>query len=328
MSRLLFYAWTYVESGFRRTKNRILNLIDDPVVVLAYHRVTDPQNDFHMLKVSPDNFRAHMEYLKKNCNVIRFEEDWSTAKKPAVAVTFDDGYADNVRNALAIIEEVGVPATFFISTDNIGSGNEFWWDELERLVLGESSYPQNFQLNDPTYGKTWPTASYRDRRNMYWDLHQSAKRINAEQRSGWLRQIREWAGLNDVVNEENRSLTYDELTALANSQWVTIGAHTVTHPPLAFLTETEQLHEIVSSMQLLEKFTGRKISVFSYPFGGKKDYDRTTVRICREAGITKAAAAFPGEAHRWSDPYQIPRHSIPNWDLETFDAALKGFGIR
>jgi peptidoglycan/xylan/chitin deacetylase (PgdA/CDA1 family) len=328
MRKLALYAWLYVEAELRKTKNRVLNLFDTPVVILAYHRVTVAQTDFHSLVVSPDNFRAQMEYLKRNFHVVRFEESWPAAKKPAVAVTFDDGYADNVRQALPIIEKVGIPTTFFISTGNIGSPNEFWWDELERLVLGDSIYPPRFQLKDTKSGKTWPTATYRERRRMYWALHQAAKKISAKQRTDWLNQVREWAGLHEMKNEKNRSLTYDELKALSQSPWVTIGAHTVTHPPLAFLTEEEQRHEIVSSKQQLESLIGREITVFSYPFGGKGDYNETTSRICREAGFVKSAAAFPGEVHRWSDLYQIPRHAIPNWDLDTFAAKLRSLWIQ
>ncbi len=327
MLRLAFHAWLLIESELRKNKNRFLNLIDAPVVVLAYHRVTVTPTDFHSLAVSPENFHAHMNFLKRSFHVVRFEEDWTEARKPAVAITFDDGYADNMR-ALEIIEEVGVPATFFISTGYIGSRNEFWWDELERLVLGESSYPSCFHLEDPKYGKTWSTSSYRKRRSMFRDLHLSAKKINEERRRDWLKQIREWAGLDEMLNEANRQLTSDELTAMAKSQWVTIGAHTVSHPPLAFLTEEEQRSEIVSSKLQLEKIVGKDITVFSYPFGGRGDYDLTTSRICREEGFVKAAAAFPGEAHSWCDPYQIPRHAIPNCALDVFASKLKGLWIR
>jgi peptidoglycan/xylan/chitin deacetylase (PgdA/CDA1 family) len=55
-----------------------------------------------------------MRHLKDTVPVVRFEEDWSKIKKPAVAtITFDDGYADNVLEALPIIEEVGVPVHLF-----------------------------------------------------------------------------------------------------------------------------------------------------------------------------------------------------------------------
>jgi peptidoglycan/xylan/chitin deacetylase (PgdA/CDA1 family) len=51
----------------------------------------------------------------------------------AVAVTFDDGYADNLANAAPLLVEFGVPATMFLSTGAIVNGCEFWWDDLERI---------------------------------------------------------------------------------------------------------------------------------------------------------------------------------------------------
>lgn len=310
-------------SRLRNFKKLMLNLIDAPVVVLCYHRVTVMPSDPHMLAVSPENFRSHMKYLKQNFQVVRFENDWSRVRKPAVAVTFDDGYADNAFEALPVLEAVKIPATFFISTGNIGTSEEFWWDELERLVTGKSNYPARFKLEDPKHSRSWPTAIVEERNAMHRDIHQLAMKINNKQRTGWLKQLREWAGQEGTVERANRSLTQDELKALAQNQWVTIGAHTVTHSCLSALSEEEQRYEITSSKQQLEKLLGRKLNVFSYPFGKKNDYDMTSVRICREAGFLKAAAAFPGEAHRWTDPYQIPRHFVYNWDLDTFAARMK-----
>lgn len=120
----------------RTPLNRLLNRVDPPVIVLLYHRVTTLVSDPEMLAVSPENFRAQMRHLKENHHLVRFEEDWSKAAKPAVAITFDDGYADNALEALPILDEVGVPATFFVSTGTIGTTREFWWHELERIILG------------------------------------------------------------------------------------------------------------------------------------------------------------------------------------------------
>lgn len=312
-----------INSRLRNLQNWMFNLVDNPVVVLLYHRVTVMPSDFHSIAVSPDNFHAHMEYLKRNFQVVRFEEDWSKLRGPAIAVTFDDGYADNALEALPVLEDVGVPATFFISTGDIGTGNEFWWDELERMVLGASDCPPFFELEDCRHGRRWPTATPEEREAMYRDLHQLVMSINAEQRSEWLSRIREWAGLGRPTGGANRIVNQGELNTLARSEWVTIGAHTVTHSPLSVLSEEEQRHEIISSKKQMEKLLGREITVFSYPFGKRSDYDSTSVRICREAGFLKAAAAFPGQAYRWTDPYQIPRHVVFNWDLDTFTMRLK-----
>jgi peptidoglycan/xylan/chitin deacetylase (PgdA/CDA1 family) len=110
-----------LRSAVLMPSNRLLNLVDPPVVVLLYHRVTTLTSDPEMLSVSPDNFRAQMRHLKETVPLVRFEEDWTKVSKPAVAITFDDGYADNALEALPILEEVGVPATFFVSTGTIGT---------------------------------------------------------------------------------------------------------------------------------------------------------------------------------------------------------------
>jgi peptidoglycan/xylan/chitin deacetylase (PgdA/CDA1 family) len=128
-----------------------------------------------------------------------------------------------------------------------------------------------------------------------------------------------------VGREQNRSLSHAELITLANSCWATIGAHTATHTPLSILSEEQQREEIVSSKRTLETLLNKGVAVFSYPFGRKKDYNSASIRICREAGFKKSAANFPGQAHRWTDSYQIPRQLVRNWDAATFADAMKRF---
>jgi peptidoglycan/xylan/chitin deacetylase (PgdA/CDA1 family) len=96
---------------------------------------------------------------------------------------------------------------------------------------------------------------------------------------------------------------------------------------LSVLSEEEQKHEIISSRQQLERILGKEINVFSYPFGKRSDYDTTTIRISPEAGFLTAATAIPGHFYRWSYPYQIPRHYIHNWDLDSFKVRVKSFWI-
>ncbi len=311
--------------GVLMTKNLILNLIDPPVVILIYHRVTTLSSDTQQLAVSPENFRAQMQFLKSHYSVVRFEDDWSGIREPVVVVTFDDGYSDNVLEALPILEEVGVPATFFVSTDAIGTCKEFWWDELERVILFGKDYPPYFILNDNTFGRIWPTLTVPERKSMYDTIHTLIKKINASQRAEWFRQLRDWAKLDRQGRAEYRSMTVDELKTLAGSSWVTIGAHTVTHTPLSTLPVMEQRDEIRESRRQLGLFLGMEIKVFSYPFGTIKDYDKHSVRICREVGFVKAASNFPGQAHRWTDPFQLPRQLVRNWDVDTFASKMERF---
>jgi peptidoglycan/xylan/chitin deacetylase (PgdA/CDA1 family) len=308
--------------------NRLLNVIDPPVVVLLYHRVASLSRDPEMLAVTPENFRAQMRYLKENFPLVRFEDDWKAAPKPAVAVTFDDGYADNALEALPILEEVGLPATFFISAGTIGTTQEFWWHELEHIVLEQHDLPAGFTLSDNRFGRTWPTVSDRERQEFYNGMVRLMNQVDAARRDNWLAQVRRWAGDGTAPAAVHRAMTIDELRRLAENSLVTIGAHTVTHTRLSSLDAAGQREEITTSKRALEAWLGRETPVFSYPFGRRCEYTQKSIALCREAGFIKAAANFPGQAHRWTDPYQIPRHLVRNWPVELFIERLQGFWTR
>lgn len=317
-----------LRSGVCTPLNRLRNVIDPPVIVLLYHRVARLESDPELLALTPDNFRAQLRYLQENFHVVRFEEDWARVAKPAVAITFDDGYADNLLEALPILEEVGLPATFFITSGAIGTAQLFWWHEVEQLLLGQQTLPASFTLSDNRCGGTWPTATHRERQECYHAMVRLLNDAAAVQRDAWLVQLRCWAGAAPAPAAGQRAMTLAELRRLAASSRVTIGAHSVTHTRLAALAAEAQREEIITSKRQLEAWLGRDVTVFSYPFGRRCDYTPESVAVCREAGFTKAAANFPGQAHRWTDPYQIPRHLVRDWPVAFFAAKLRGFWTR
>ena len=312
----------------RTPLNLLLNQVDPPVIVLIYHRVTTLPADPEMLAVTPENFRQQMRYLKDTVPLVRFEDDWAKTTKPAICITFDDGYADNALEALPILEEVGVPATFFVSTGTIGTMEEFWWHELERIILEPQDLPATFTLNDGRFGKTWPTGTDRERREFFHGFVRLMTDADTERRDDWLTRLRTWAHIKEEIADAHRAMSVDELRLLAASRWVTIGAHTVTHTRLSSLTFAAQREEIATSKRQLEAWLEREIQVFSYPFGRRTDYTKESSAICREAGLIKAAANFSGQAHRWTDPFQVPRHLVRNWPVEIFAEKLREFWTR
>lgn len=311
----------------RRTRNRLLNLVDPAVYVLIYHRVTTLPEDPQQLAVSPENFRAQMRFLKSHFPILRFDEDWSRNKTPSIVVTFDDGYRDNLTEALPILEAEGVPATFFVSTDNLGTDQEYWWDDLERILRGPGPFPESFALDDWRFGQSMPVHSPEQREQLYQRLLPLMKPLPPADRTEWLAALQHWANAGKSGREAYLALNEAELRQLAASPWTNIGAHTLSHCRLSSLSPEEQQVEIHSSKQRLEELLGQEVATFSYPYGRKEDYDRNSIEICRAAGFRKAAANFPGQVHRWTDPFQLPRHLVRNWDLETFVAELKIKGI-
>jgi folate-dependent phosphoribosylglycinamide formyltransferase PurN/peptidoglycan/xylan/chitin deacetylase (PgdA/CDA1 family) len=104
---------------------------DYPVMILYHHLVSDRPHPFG---VSTSYFLRQINYLLRHYRVVSLSEAVELIRKggntvPTVAITFDDGYADNLVNLRAVTEETGVPIGYFISTEHISSGREFAHDE-------------------------------------------------------------------------------------------------------------------------------------------------------------------------------------------------------
>src|SRR3989344_9483177 len=95
-----------------------------------YHKLADPQNDPHLLCVSPENFREQIKFLKENFRIVPLvqlvqEVRSKKLKNKTLTITFDDGYADNLHNALPVLQEHNIPATIFLTAGYIGSNKPF-----------------------------------------------------------------------------------------------------------------------------------------------------------------------------------------------------------
>ena len=297
--------------------------------VLYYHRVYEKKCDINLLCVTPKKFEQQMKYLKKNFNILRFEEDWTRSDRDSIVITFDDGYLDNLTYALPILEELQIPATIFVSTGTLSDIRELWWDELETLLLTDGDYSDVFRLQDDIYNCEWRTDTYEFRLNCYKALHYLMKNhVNPLKREKWFEQLWKWRGETRYVNTGNSTLSDRTCQELAKSKYITIGAHTVSHPSLAKLKFEEQKSQIQQSVAYLENLLQKKIDMFSYPFGVESiDFDESTIAACKVSGIRKAASVNEGLWQEQLNPYAIPRNSIGNWGLYEFKSKInKLFG--
>lgn len=306
-------------------RERLLNLVSVPLVVLIYHRVIELPSDPQMLAVRPDRFRQQLQALKAAFEIRRFEQSWADIQRPTVVITFDDGYADNLEYALPILEDLGIPATFFIATGYVGGSRELWWDELERSLLHSSGGKVLNRVGAVELNRMYDCAQARERETLYQFLHPRLKTLSVKEREASMAEL---ASLMIGIPEPRSSyrvLTAPELAQLAASPMATVGAHTVCHQPLSSLSVEEQREEIELSRMQLQEWTGRPVPVFSYPFGAKTDYTPETVALCRQAGFSRVAANYPAVVRRWTDPYQIPRFLVRDWSADDLLFRLRRF---
>lgn len=305
----------------------VQNRLAPPVLILLYHRVTNLDRDPQLLAVSPSNFFDQMRYLKENFAVVGLEDDWTKIGKPAVVVTFDDGYADNVIEALPILEELEVPASFFVATDLLGTVREFWWDEVERVLLTGSGYPSSFELAAGGKTRRFETTDSNKRERLYREILTVLRQSVPEKREAELDRLRAWAGAEEAGRATHRVLSLEELRRLAASPQASVGPHTLSHSSLSALPLARQREEIAGSKDRLEEIIGAPARIFSYPFGTRHDYTAETVVLCRELGFSRTCSAFPGQWRAGTDLQQLPRQVVRDWDLTTFKRQLARFCI-
>lgn len=297
--------------------------------VLLYHRVADLQTDPQLLSVGPDNFKQQLSILKTGFHLLSVEEFKNHLRigkkfpEKSVLITFDDGYADNYLNAEPVLKAHEAEALFYICTGNIGTSNEFWWDELERLLLLPEKFPSAFVMD--VLGNSYTCSNLIDSRlRMYLALLPVLRKTDFVMREGLFSQIRKQ--IPDVApRESHRSVTQTELKKMSESTAVTIGAHTVNHCSLKWLDKDGQKVEIQKSIRTLESITSKKIIDFSYPFGTGNDFSNETVAICKNAGMEFVAANIPGCVHAKSNPFSFPRFLVRNWNGDEFRNHLNSF---
>ena len=271
--------------------------------ILLYHRVAAVHPDPWGLCVTPEHFEQHLEVLGRHrCERLdRVNTPWR--HDPAIVVTFDDGYADNLLVAAPLLKRYGVPATFFITTGGIGSSQEFWWDQLEQIILqGVRSPDVERRAHAGLYELLLPLEDHEQQRVLAG--------LRAEYFPG--------SGLR----RSHRTLTHAELNELASERLFEIGAHTVTHPLLAAQPREMQQAELRGSKRWLEARLERPIASFSFPYGGTGHYSAETVAVVQEAGFKRACTTNPRRVRGSEPPWEWGRFQVPNVDGGKFEKWL------
>jgi peptidoglycan/xylan/chitin deacetylase (PgdA/CDA1 family) len=301
--------------------------------VLMYHRVAKLKYDPWELAVSPENFEKQLAILSGERTIVPLS--WLASKlregklPPNVAaITFDDGYADVLLNAVPILEKLSVPAIVFITTGAIRDGGGFWWDVLSHAVLERKSLPERLALTVNKENYMWRIAESRpstecvSRLELHRQLHRLIRPLKAPLQQSIVTGIAEWAGVANRVVNRDRSLTPAELFHLSQCTQVEIGAHTVSHPSLPAMTKEDVVREVQESRKICRELTGKPIAGFAYPFG---DFDKVAVSAVRQAAFDYACSTEERALRRSDDPLVIPRLHIGDWEEEMFCRELRRY---
>ena len=283
-------------------------------LILGYHRIGEVKDDFYQVCVSPENFAGHMEVLRECAYPISLSKLVQSLKQNVLppksfAVTFDDGYADNLHVAKPILEKYDVPATVFICTGYMGK--EFWWDELESLVTGSQTDLHTLHLQAGGKPFEWHETNISSeagqpslRHEFLRALYQFLLPLDVEDQNRAMGLIRSWSEVQSSGISTPRAMSEEELLRLVDGGLIELGAHTRYHPMLPQLSFERQREEIQSSKEDLETLLSKKITGFSYPNGQATVYAK---RLVREAGFSYACTSLHDVVRPGSDVYELTR---------------------
>lgn len=280
------------------------------LVILIYHRVLDEPDFMRPGEVDKAAFTWQMELLAKYFNVLSLAEalermQSDTLPPRAVTITFDDGYADNYTNALPILQQFGLTATFFIANGFL-DGGRMWNDTVIEAV-------RNYEAPEldltPIGLERFDVSDSAKKCQVAGQILKQIKHLSPEQRDHHTAYIA--AQSKNLPN--NLMMTTEQLILLHRSG-VEIGGHTVNHPILAKLDEATARREISDNKSFLEQTLNTELRFFAYPNGKPvEDYLSDQVSWVRESGYSAAVSTSWGVANCQDDRWQLPRFTP--WDL-------------
>jgi len=324
-ARALAYAGAPL---FLRTANRVRRRPGQGLV-LVYHRIsTEP--DYLGLCVSPRNFDHQLAQLQRYARVLPLDEFVKHISSPKAlagdiaAITFDDGYRDNLDAAMPILARHRLPATVFVTTDFIDGHRRPVGERLQDafvslwrrrirpdLWIGIGDHKTD-RLVRSVLARPGSLALLRK-------LAFSLARLQWERAEALVEVLEQLAGFPSTTS--SRMLDWKGVRELARNG-IEIGSHTLCHPILSRISRERAEHEVLASKQRIEKEIGREVQGFAFPNGRAVDFTEADLRFLQQVSYTYATTTQRGVNLNCTNPYRIRRIGVGNYAGALFDFKL------
>ncbi|MEL7338868.1 MAG: polysaccharide deacetylase family protein [Bacteroidota bacterium] len=285
----------------------------------VYHRSSMPFNGRH---IRTSVFEKHLRYFRRHFDILSLDdvfvrvEEGRFAQRPTLALSFDDGYRNNLTYALPLLARYEVPATLFAITGILdGTQSRIWTDTLDmiRVKLAGQSLQWEDQIFADKGGQLYNEAgqSIYD----YFQTYACGERDNRLARLAKQQQLQAW--VMDQQIDFHRLLSPEELRQIDGSPWVSVQAHTYRHHDLAFREAAEIRLELLQGKSALENLLQHPVETLAFPFGR---YDQRTKAIAREVGYRQLLALRYQHEEDRNEQDLLPRLNVSG--TTTFDSQI------
>ena len=276
--------------------------------IVALHRIVPEKQratiaDNRGLELTPADLKAVLEWTRRHgLDAIRMDEVKNRLSQPRggkfIAFTFDDGYRDNLTEALKIFHDFGSPFTVYVTSGFADRTTSVWWYTLEDILLRRSSLTITWKERV----REWSWSTTDDRGRVFREIAELIRDQDATDRDELLWTICSVAEVDPLERTRELMMDWDEIKQLAGFWHVTIGAHTVGHHTLSRLSSDDMEGEIVDGKATIEAKLEKSVRHLAYPFGGRDAVGRREFECAREcdyetAVTTRTGNLFPD--HAW-----------------------------
>jgi len=298
-------------------------------LLVTYHRVLERPDPYYPDAVRLSTVEAQLRLFKRFCAVLPLEEiitrmeQGQPLPRRCVALTFDDGYRDVYTHAWPLLKRYQLPATLFVAVEAIERG--FLWPDLLRHAIRQTPATRVALDSLTDYGPyTVELRNEADRLQAVRHLGSRLKQLPHSQKESVLRElvVKLLQVTPEALKIQDLMLSWEDLTALS-SDGIDVGAHTVTHPVLAKLSEHDAEEEIHQSRQVLEQRLGKPVTHFCYPYGKASDFSPRIKQLVAAAGFRSACTTLPGLNRPSDNRFSLRRI---NAGLRVWKVLIKALG--
>ena len=303
-------------------------------VLLRYHSVQPFPADFadtigEGIIHSATGFAQQMEIVARQFHPVTLDHvvAWLNGERElprrAVAITFDDGFADNYTIAAPILARHSLRAAFYVAVGSIGTRQYPWFCRL-RHALFSTSVPH---WTESSTGQVCDISNSAGRQSSFRAACRICATLTGERQEEFLDRMERELQTAEFPNGSALMMDWEQVVALQRNGHI-IGSHTMTHPNVAHCALDEVRHELQESKRILEQQLATRISHFSYPSPIlQPHFSDETTEVLAKGDYTSAVTCIPGPVRHQSDSLVLPRVSAPPDNDEflwTLEASLAG----
>lgn len=304
--------------GFLDAYGILKKFFGSKIVIHSYHRVGPNNNAWLYPPTSSSDFDKQMKYLKKTSKIIPLSklaeliQEGKPLEEKIAVVTLDDGYKDNYLYAFPIFKKYNIPATIFLVTGHIDTGNLFWFDKVKYQIFNTKL--KRFELEG--FGD-FSLNSIDDRLKLFFIISNKLKKISDEKKNDLLEKLVNIFNV-DVPHDLGRDvyLSWAEVKEMSEGG-VEFGAHTVNHPILTRISLDQANFEILQSKKDIEKRLNKSVNTFSYPNGTIEDFNKEIIEIVKNSGYSCAVTGISILNYSKTNLYKLGRQFDP-WSYNSF----------